>query len=190
MAQRRRVERDGRRRSGGEALRQGVQRIRRRLGGAARRRAYRVRVRLERADQAARMGPPDGLPRAVDPLRAVHRPPARPLALPRPGRDRRHGALRRSIRAHDGRRVRVLRQVDRADAGALRARAIRRARPIRTPSTVPRSGPRRSIRCAGCCPPRRSRTSGSTAPARRSKRCCCACAPARSQRRGNAPARC
>ena len=66
-------------------VREGLQRVRRRLGRAARRRAHRLRVRLERADQGARVGPPDGVPRAVDALRALHRQAPRPLALPRAG---------------------------------------------------------------------------------------------------------
>ena len=125
----------GRRRARREALRQGVQRVRRRLGRAAWRRAHRLRVRLERPDQAARVGPPDGLPRAVHALRAVHRPAARPLAVSRPGRDPRRRAAR-SLHAHDGCGVRVLREVDRADAGALRARAIPKTPPTPTPSTA------------------------------------------------------
>ena len=55
------------------ALRSGVQRVRRRLGRAAGRRAHRLRIRLERPDQGARARPPDGVPRAVHALRALHR---------------------------------------------------------------------------------------------------------------------
>ena len=68
------------------ALRAGVQRLRRRLGGAARRRAHRLRVRLERADESARVGPPDGLSGAIDALRAVHGQAARSMAVSHPGR--------------------------------------------------------------------------------------------------------
>ena len=47
---------------------------------------------LERPDESARVGPADGLPRAVDALRAVHRPAGRPLEVSRArgaGTDRR-----------------------------------------------------------------------------------------------------
>ena len=63
----------GRRRARREALRAGLQRVRRRLGRAARRRAHRLRGRVEHPDEGARVGPPDGLPRAVDAVRALHR---------------------------------------------------------------------------------------------------------------------
>ena len=66
-----------------KALRTCVQRLRRRLGRATRRRAHRLRVRLERADESARVGTADGLPRAVHPIRALHRQAPRPMALPR-----------------------------------------------------------------------------------------------------------
>ena len=49
-----------------------------------------------------------------------------------------------------------------------------------------RFAPRRWTRCAGCCRPRRSRTSGSTAPARPTNRCCCACARIRSPKSAHA----
>ena len=74
------------------AVRARPQRVRRRLGRPTRRRAHRLRGRLERADQGARMGPPDGVPRAVHALRAVHRRAGRPLEIPRA----RRGAARRS----------------------------------------------------------------------------------------------
>jgi hypothetical protein len=76
-------------------------------------------------------------------------------------------------------------------AGALRDRYVQKmdaATPTRF--IAPRSGRKRSTRSAACCPPRRSRTSGSTAPARRSRRCCSACAPTRSWKSGTARPRC
>ena len=54
----------------------------------------------------------------------------------------------------------TVRRVDRGDAGALRARAIRGAAATATACTGPRFAPRRSTRCAACCRRRRSRTSG------------------------------
>ena len=177
---RRPPERRRRRRARREAVRHGVQRVRRRLGRAAGRRAHRLRVRLERPHQGPRVGPADGLPRAVHPLRALHRQAARPLAVSRPGggRGRAARALRRGRWT---RRSRPTRRWIPADAGALRARAIRKsAGGLAKACTAPRSAPRRSTRCAACCRRRRSRTSASTAPARPSRRCCCACARTRS----------
>ena len=149
-----------RRRARREAVRAGVQRLRRRLGRAARRRAHRLRVRLEHPDESARVGTPDGVPRAVHALRALHRPAARPLALSR-ARGARAGRAARPLRAHDGRRVRALREMDSGDAGALRARGIRRRRRTPKACTARPSARRRSTRCAACCRPRRSRTSAS-----------------------------
>ena len=84
--------RGGRHRPGGAALRADAGRVRRRLGGPAGRRPPRVRGRLQRAHQAPRVGPPHGLPRAVDPLRPLRRPAGRPLALSRAGRGPRRRA--------------------------------------------------------------------------------------------------
>jgi hypothetical protein len=67
----------------------------------------------------------------------------------------------------------------------------RQGSPTSSAGTVPRdpadsdfvyrqaTGPRRSTPCAGCCRPRRCRTSASTAGPGATRRCCCACvAPA------------
>ena len=58
------------------ALRPRVPRIRRRLRRAARRRAPRVRAGVEPAHEDPRVGPPDGVPRAVDALHPVRLTPA------------------------------------------------------------------------------------------------------------------
>ena len=86
-----------------QAVRARAQRVRRRLGRAARRRAPRVRRRLERPDQGARVGTPDGVPRAVDALRAVHRSPGRPLEVSRARGARRLAAARDVRRARSTR---------------------------------------------------------------------------------------
>ena len=68
------------------------------------------------------MGPPDGLSRAVDALRALHGSSGRPLEVLRAHRARRHavtGPLSVDARSH----VRDLRAMVRADAGAF-SRAI------------------------------------------------------------------
>ena len=71
--------------AGRGALRPGLLRVRRRLGGPARRRAPGLRAGLEPAHQGARVGPAHGVPRAVDPLHRLRRPHRRPLPLlPRP----------------------------------------------------------------------------------------------------------
>ena len=64
-------------RAGPQALRAHLPRLRRRLGGPARRRAHRVRVRVERDDQAAPARPPGRLPRAVHALHPLRRRDAR-----------------------------------------------------------------------------------------------------------------
>ena len=76
------------RRRAAKSVRARAERVRRRFGRAARRRASRLRRRVERPDQGARVGPPDGVSRAVDALRALHRSPERPLEVPRAGRSR------------------------------------------------------------------------------------------------------
>ncbi len=73
--------------AGRGALREGLLRVRRRLGGAARRGPPGLRAGVQRPDQGARVGTPDGLPRAVHPLHRLQPAPvdrALPL-LPRPG---------------------------------------------------------------------------------------------------------
>ena len=89
------VDQRGRHRARRQAVRARAQRVRRRLGRAARRRPHRLRRRVERPDQSARVGTPDGVSRAVDALRAVHRSPGRPLEVSRPRGARRLAAARR-----------------------------------------------------------------------------------------------
>ena len=100
------------------ALRARVLGVRRRLGGPARRRAPGLRAGVERADEGARVGPADGLPRAVHALRALHGPAGRALEVPGAARARARRAAR-PLRRDARPRVRGLRALDRADAGAL-----------------------------------------------------------------------
>ena len=103
--------------AGRGALRPGVLRVRRRLGGPARRRAPGLRAGVEPAHQGPRVGPADVLPRAVDPLHRLRRPPRRPLPLlPRPRAAqlaarhplrRRHGPAVRHLRRAAARRCRT-----------------------------------------------------------------------------------
>ena len=79
------------------ALRPRVPRVRRRLRRAARRRAPRVRAGVEPAHEDPRVGPPDGVPRAVDalhPVRLAARAAATATTAPSRG-----AASRRSARA-------------------------------------------------------------------------------------------
>ena len=101
-----------------QAVRARPQRVRRRLGRAARRRAHRVRRRVQRPDESARVGTPDGVPRAVDALRAVHRSSGRPLEVSRAGGARRLPAAR-DVRPHARPRLRDLRALDSGDGRAL-----------------------------------------------------------------------
>ena len=75
-ATRRRHRRPG---PGRAALREGLRRVRRRLGGPARRRPPGLRAGLQRAVQGARVGAAHVLPRAVDPLHRLQ-PAARQRA--------------------------------------------------------------------------------------------------------------
>ena len=169
------------------ALREGLRRVRRRLGGPARRRPPRLRAGLQRALQGARVGPPHGVPRAVD---ALHRlqPTARQRAVPLlpAARDPRL-APRRPLRRRDGPRVRHLRRAPAADAGvgggALPATGRRQR--LRLPPGHPGQVARRAARPAARR--RRCRTSASTAPASPTSSCCSACAPIRCPRRATTP---
>ena len=108
----------GRRRAGGPPLRAGARGVRRRLGGPARGRPRRLRGGLEPVDEGARAGAAGRVPRAVDPLRAVHRPARGALEVPgSPGN--RRAAPARAIRLDPGRCVRDLPPVARARAGPL-----------------------------------------------------------------------
>ena len=131
------------------AVREGVRRVRRRLGGPARRRPPGVRAGVQPVDEGARVGPADELPRAEHALHRLRRPPRRPLPLPpRPGRAgeplrhplrRRHGPAVRRLQPHPRRR-------HRPRAGDRRA-APRRQR-LRVPPGDPGQGPRRGARDA------------------------------------------
>ena len=170
------------------ALRPGVPRVRRRLGRPARRRAPRLRAGVEPADQGARVGPADVVPRAVHPLHRLRRPPRRPLPLlPRP-RGARVSHLGTALRGRPRPPLRHLRR-----AGARRCSDFFRERypkdPARLRLRLPAdaSRPRRSTPCAGSCRRPRCRTSASTAPARPTRRCCCACGPTRCPRPAATP---
>ena len=169
---RRRLDRPGaavRRRRGrarGQALRAHLPGLRRRLGGPAGRRAHRVRVRVERDDQAAPARAAGLLPRAVHALHPVRRPDgghrrlpllAQPRARPRVRAG--HGPAVRHLLAHAARRSR---RGPRTGSRAATARTRRRTRA--------RSAPRRWTCCAACCPPRRCRTWASSPAARPTSR--------------------
>ena len=181
--------RERRHRAGGASLRARVRRVRGRLGRPAGRGAPRVRGRLQRAHEAARVGPPHGVPRAVDPLRPVRGPARRALALPRAGggaRDAARARVRGDARPH----VRDVRPLARADAGALPPPPPAPGGGLGggLPEHHPGEGPRHP---AGApARPRRGRTSGSTARGRRTRRSCCASARRRSPRRARARTSC
>ena len=165
------------------ALRARVLRVRRRLRRAARRRAPRVRAGVEPAHEDPRVGPPHGVPRAVDALHPVRL--ARCTAATATS-GRRKCASRRSAcgtsptsTASSTRTARCSTTMDGLGARALPEGTA----PTPTSSTSRRSRPRRATRCAACSPRRRSRTSASTEPARRTKRCSCACARTRCPKR-------
>ena len=109
------------------ALRARVLRVRRRLRRAARRRAPRVRAGVEPAHEGARVGPADGVPRAVDALHPVRLAAARSLPLPAAVRGLRV-ATRRALRRRHGRPLRHLQRDAARDAG-LGARALSRRSP-------------------------------------------------------------
>ena len=153
-----------------QALRADLPRLRRRLGGPARRRAHRLRVGLERDDQGAPARPAGRLPRAVDALHPLRRADAgrRLPLLARP-------VARARVRGGDGLPLRHLLGVAAARRGlGRRALPARRGR-ARGGARSARSGPRRSTCCAACCPRPRSRTWASSPPARPTSSCCCAC---------------
>jgi len=125
-----------RQRSRRQAVSPGAQRVRGRLRRATRRRTHRLRRRLQCADQSARVGTADGLSRAIDPLRAVHRSPRRTLEVSRAGGTGRLPAPRH-VHAHDGSRVRDLRAMDPGHGRAL-PREVTRRRP-----RIPKASTRR-----------------------------------------------
>ena len=122
-------------------------RVRRRLRGPARRSAPCLRGHLQRRDQDRRAWPPDGLPRAVDPLRPAHRARGRQMAVRRAPGDRRPGAavpLRHNARPG----VRHLRPLDRPAAGVLPRTASAQGRSLGggLPIRHPRQGARHAAR--------------------------------------------
>ena len=142
---------------------------------------------LEAAHQGARVGPADGLPRAIDALHPVHDQPG--------GRWRYHVPPELDRRTCGPASSRALdRPSTTTRAGSTRCdRALRRSC-SRGPDGSDgvyrrRSARRRSTRCAACCRRRRTRTSASSAPGRPTSRCCCACAPIRWPRRAPTPRR-
>ena len=130
------------------ALREGLRRVRRRLGGAAGRRPPRLRAVVQRAVEGARVGPPHGLPRAVDPLHRVQPTPRqRAVPLLPAARDPRLPA-RGPLRRRDGPGVRHLRRAAAAHAG-LGGRALPPAggrQRLRVPPGDPRQVARRVAR--------------------------------------------
>ena len=152
-------------------------RLRRRLGGAARRRPPGLRGRLEPPDQGARVGPAHGVSRAVDPLRAVRRPAGRPLrgtTCPPSSTATRCGA--RYVETLD-RAFETYARWHRSHARAYwSARVPQAGGREPTPPGARPSAPRPSTARAGSCPRPRGPTSASSAPARATRRSCCACA--------------
>ena len=100
------------------ALRQGVLRVRRRLGRPARRRAPGLRAGLEPAHEGARVGPPRQLPRAVHPLHRLRHPHRRPLPLPPAARGARE-PVRHALHRRHGPALRHLRRADPAHGRLL-----------------------------------------------------------------------
>ena len=101
-----------------------------------------------------------------------------------------HVVARHPLRRRHGPPVRHLRRAAAAAAGLLPRPASPRTPTTPTSSTARPSGPRRSTRCGASCPPRRCRTSASTAPARATSSCCCACGPTRCPRPAPTPTSC
>ena len=167
----------GRGRARRAALRADLPRLRRRLGRPARRRARRLRVGLQRADEGPAAPAAGRLPRAVDALHRLRRADARrrlPL-LPRPGARARVRARRwtSSSRPTPQRCRASPRWVDATFPRATASPAAHRAR----------CRPRRSTSCAACCPRPRCRTWGSTPRARPTSSSSCTCSPTRCPRR-------
>ena len=166
------------------ALRPRVPRVRRRLRRAARWRAPRVRAVVEPAHQDPRVGPPHGVPRAVDALHRVRQEARRPLPLlPRHARCSRRASTRGATSPTWTRSSTTYAEML-PHAHRLGARALPEGSAATpTSSTSRRSRRRRATRSAASCPRPRCRTSASTAPVRVTRRCCCACARTRCPRR-------
>ena len=148
------------------AVREGVLRVRRRLGRAARRRAPGLRAGVEHPDQDARVGPADELPRAEHPL---HR-----ATTPGSAVGTATTATRRCSPAASAPATSATWTACSTPTACCSTRSpttcappCRATRPTPTSSTARPRGPRRSTRCAACCRRRRCPTSASTAPVRR-----------------------
>ena len=157
---RRRHRRHRRPAPGRGALRPGVLRVRRRLGGPARRRPPGLRAGVEPAHQGARVGPAHGLPRAVDPLHRLRHPPRRALPLlPRPRACCSSPLGTRYVGDMD-RLFDTYAELRAPAAATSSGTGTRRTRPTPTSSTARPSGPRRSTRCGASCRRPRCPTSG------------------------------
>ena len=163
-----------------QALRAHLHRLRRRLGGAARRRAHRLRVGLERDDEGAPARPAGRLPRAVHALHALRRADRRRARLPLLAPPR-AGA---GVRGGDGLPVRVV-LGGAAAGGGVGGRAL----PARR-TTSRRRAHARSIRAKaldllrGLLPGGLALARRASSPrARPTSSCSCACSPRRCRRR-------
>ena len=134
------------------ALRPGVPRVRRRLRRPARRRAPRVRAGVEPAHEDPRVGPPHGVPRAVDALHPVRQPPRRSLpVLPADPEVLESPLGARYVADLDVLFDTYARLLPDA-AWTGRARATRRSPATPTSSTSRRSRPRRATPLRGILP--------------------------------------
>ena len=150
------------------ALRQGLPRVRRRLGGPAGRRPPGVRAGVEPADQGPRVGPAHGLPRAVDPLHRLRRPA--PSGRYRYYRDPEILDSATWAPATSATWTGCSTPTPSSCPSCSSGSAARIPKDPATPtsSTASRSRPRRSTPLPrACCRRRPSPTSASTAPARR-----------------------
>ena len=130
--------------AGRRPLREGLLRVRRRLGGPARRRPPGLRAGVEPPDQDPRVGAAGQLSGAEHPLHRLRRSTRRSLSL-LPGPGRAHVALRHPLRGRPGPPVRHLRVAGGRRAGPRarhRAQAGRRQR-FRVPPGHAGQGARR-----------------------------------------------
>ena len=167
-----------------QALRAHLHRLRRRLGGPARRRPHRLRVGLERDDEAAPARPAGRLPRAVHALHALRRADGRGARLPLLAPP---GARARSTRRRWTSSSTPTREaLPRVEAWAAERfpRADGRARG-RARALDPRQGARPAARAAAG---RLALARGHLRlAARPTSSCCCACSPRRCPRRATTP---
>ena len=135
-------------------------------------------TRIEHPDQGARVGSADGLSRAVDALRPVHRPSrldrlvqvphSRRSSTAHPLRER-YVATRWTLRSRPiARWLEPMQEILHRSASHAGGGSQRRAVYKRTISA-----PRRSTRYGACCRPRPVPTSASSAPGRPTR--CCSC---------------